>query len=84
MGLPKGTRGYRIQWINTGQNEGREAKKTGLREGDVIVAIEGKPIALTPERFHMHVRMNYKVGDTLPLTVLRERKQMQVELPLVD
>jgi hypothetical protein len=84
LNLPEGTRGYRIHWINTGQNEGREAKKAGLREGDVIVAVAGKPITLTPEQFHMHVRMNYTVGEALALTVLREGKQLQVELPLVD
>ena len=56
----------------------------GLREGDVIVAIDGKPITLTPERFHMHVRMNYKVGDALALTVLREGGRTEVKLPLVE
>jgi hypothetical protein len=82
--LAEGARAYRIQWINTGQSEGRKAKEVGLREGDMVVEVADKPIAWTPEQFQMHVRLNYKVGDELPLTVLRGGKRVRIVLPLVD
>ena len=82
--LPEDTKAYRIQWINSGHTEGRAAKKAGLKEGDLIVAINGKPVTLTPEQFHMHVRANYQVGDKLPLTITRDGQRQSIELTLVD
>jgi hypothetical protein len=82
--LGEGAKAYRIQWINADQSEGRKAKEAGLREGDLVVEVADKPISWTPEQFQMHVRMNYKVGDELPLTVVRGGKRVRVLLPLVD
>jgi type II secretory pathway component PulC len=82
--LPEGTRGYKIQWINTGEAQGRKAKESGLKEGDVITAVDGKPVTLTPEKFHMQVRMTKKVGDTLTFTILRGGNEQRIEMPLVD
>jgi len=82
--LADGARAYCVQWINTGQSEGRKAKEVGLREGDVIVEVADQPVSMTPEQFHMHVRMTHKVGDDLPLTVLRDGRRQRIVLPLVD
>jgi hypothetical protein len=82
--LEEGAKAYRIQWINRGESEGKKAFEAGLREGDFIIAIDGKPVTLTPEKFQMQVRTQYKVGDKLPLTILRNGKQLQIDLPLVD
>ena len=49
-----------------------------------MVAVDDKPVTMTPEQFHMHVRRNFKVGDKLPLTVVRNGKQERIELPLVE
>jgi hypothetical protein len=83
-GLPAGTRAYRIQWINGNRTEGRAAKQAGLREGDLVVEVDGQPVTLSPEQFHMHVRLNHKVGDKLALTIVRGGQRQPIELPLVE
>ena len=32
----------------------------------------------------MHVKLNYKVGDKLPLTLLRNGKRIRFDWPLTD
>ena len=54
----------------------------GLRQGDHIVAIEGKPVRMTPKQFNLHVKLNYKPGDKLPVTLLRNGKQVEFKWPL--
>lgn len=84
LNLPPGTKPLQIKWINTEQTEGRAARKAGLKEGDVIIALDKEPFRFGPEEFHMHVRMNYAVGQKLALTILRQGVQQDIELPLVD
>ena len=84
LGLPEGSKAYRIQFLNRSQDEGRAAYDVGLREGDFIVGIDGKPVTMEPERFHMWVRTTQKIGGTLPLTVVRKGEKKEIGLPLVD
>jgi serine protease Do len=75
-----------VKWINKGQPGGRAAFDAGLREGDLVVALDGKPLRFekSPE-FVMHVKLNYEVGQELPLTVLgKDGKQREVTINLVE
>jgi S1-C subfamily serine protease len=67
------------------------AEKAGLRGtrrndsgkivlGDLIVAIDGEPIRTTDDLFRVIDR--HKVGDVVPLTILREGKKMDVHVSL--
>jgi hypothetical protein len=73
-----------VKWINTGEPGGRAAKDAGLKEGDVVVALAGKPLQFEDApHFVMHVKLNYKPGDELPLTVLGKdgtRREVRVKL----
>jgi hypothetical protein len=83
--VPEGAKPLRVQFLNTAKPEGRAARDAGLRQGDVIVGYEGKPIAFaTPQDFQMDVRLNRRAGETMKLTVLRGGKRMDVAVPLVD
>jgi hypothetical protein len=73
-----------VKWINTGEPAGRAARDAGLNEGDVVVAVDGKPMRFedTPH-FVMHVKLTYKPGDVLPLTVVGkngQRRDVRVKL----
>lgn len=46
--------------------------------------MENKPLRLTSQQFNMHVKLNYEVGDKLPLTLLRNGKRIQFDWPLTD
>ena len=61
---------------------GSPAETAGLREGDVITAIDGKPTregsALTG-----FVRQ-YSAGDQVTLTLIRDGKEIQVPVTLAE
>ncbi len=67
------------------------AEKAGLREtrrgengklvlGDLIVAIDGKPVHTTDDLFS--VIDDHKVGDIVKITILREGRKMEVNVKL--
>jgi S1-C subfamily serine protease len=48
--------------------------------GDFIIAVKGQPVGSANE---LYARLkNFKVGDTVPLTILRDEQQMQVPVTL--
>jgi hypothetical protein len=59
------------------------AQQAGIRIGDVIVGIDGKRLEMTARQFEAFVRLNYTVGDTITLDVMRgkERWRIAVRLP---
>ena len=75
-----------IRWINMGSASGRSARDAGLKEGDIVTGLAGAPIptTMTVKGFHIHVQRNYKVGDELPLTVLRDGKKREIRVKLVE
>ena len=84
LNLPEGQHALRVQWININSPEGRAAKKAGLREGDFIVALGGKSFdeAISHRAFNTLVKLNYKSGEKLALSLLRKGKRIALELPL--
>ncbi len=84
LGLPEADAALEVRWINREGAGGQRAFDDGLREKDVIVAIAGQPFRFTTKQFNMHLKLNYKIGDTLPLTVLREGKREELKIRLVE
>ncbi len=58
------------------------AANAGFRQGDVITAVDGKPIASEAEL--RQAIQAHKIGDTMELTVLRNGKQMTVRVQLAQ
>ena len=63
-----------IKWINQNLPAGRELFKAGLKQNAVLVEYAGKPIEMDMRGMNADLRMNYKVGQRLPLTVMRGGK----------
>jgi len=82
--LPEGHRALEVRWINRDGAGGRQAYDDGLREKDVLVAVAGQPVNMTTRQFQMHVKLNYKVGDLLPVTVLRDGERKDLKIHLVE
>ena len=57
-------------------------KAIGLMAGDVVVALEGKPVDGTMDDFLALVRREYLVGDSIVLTVLRDGKPAELRITL--
>lgn len=83
LGIGRNDGALEVRWINRGAPGGRAAFEAGLRQGDVIVALDGKDVPNHPTRFQLHIKLNYKVGDRLPLTVLRNGRKKQISVELV-
>ena len=84
LNLPAGQHALKVKWINTGSKEGRAAYGAGLRLNDFVVGIAGKPFdnSINHRTFNLHVKMNYKSGQKLPLDLIRSGRKMRLDLPL--
>ncbi|MFN3194200.1 MAG: Trx7/PDZ domain-containing (seleno)protein [Aureliella sp.] len=82
--LSPGTTALMIKWINRGKPAGKAAVGAGLKQGDIILKAEGRPVPDSDQQFHAWVKMNYQSGQTLPLTVMRNGNEIEIELPLVE
>ena len=84
LNLPAGQHALKVQWINNGSAEGQAALKAGLKLNDFIIAMAGKPFdkAIDHDIFNAQVKLNYKSGQKLPLTLMRNGKRVPFEWPL--
>ena len=83
LNLPAGRKALKVKWINTNSPEGRKARDAGLRTGDFVIAVDGKPMGnMTPREFNTHVKLNYKPGQNLPITLWRNGKRIEFNWPL--
>lgn len=57
-------------------------KAVGLKAGDVVVALNGKPVDGTMDDFLGLVRREHLVGDTITLGVLRDGKPIELKMVL--
>jgi hypothetical protein len=58
------------------------AEQAGIRQNDVIIAIDGKSPEMTYRQLTAYVRLNYKVGDRVTYTVLRRGTRLEIALQL--
>jgi len=65
--------------VVVGVTQGSPAQRAGLREGDVIVALDGKPVAGLDDLHRLLT--DARVGVSNPLTVLRRTEKL--ELPVI-
>jgi predicted metalloprotease with PDZ domain len=54
--------------------------KAGLRKNDVVIEVDGKRERLGIRQFHAYCQMNHNYGDKLPMTVLRDGKELKLEM----
>ena len=82
LGIAEGQGALELKYINGSQPGGRAVRQSGLKVGDVIVAMDGEPVPNSTKEWQLALKLKYDVGDTMQLTVLRdgERRTFNVEL----
>jgi hypothetical protein len=86
LGLPPETFAFRVQYLVTWGHRaytGRNARKAGIRKGDVILAVDGKRDFESVEHFHSWFRLTKHVGQTIPVELMRAAETRVIELPVV-
>jgi S1-C subfamily serine protease len=58
------------------------ARQAGIRQGDILLGVDGKMLELTARQFGVYIRLNYKVGDRVVYHLLRAGKRMDVTITL--
>jgi S1-C subfamily serine protease len=71
--LPKET-GALVQSVE----DGSPAKRAGLRDGDIIVALEGQPVAGVDDLHRLLTEV--RVGVSCTLTVLRWTEKLELKV----
>jgi len=59
-----------------------QAAAAGVRAGDIVLGINGLELEMTMLQFNAYIRLNYEVGDTVTLNVIRDGKRLDVPLKL--
>lgn len=85
-GLPADGFAFRIQYFVTWgprRNTGINAGQAGLREGDLVLSAGGRDHFDSIEHFHAWFRLTRKVGELVPIEILRGEERLEIELPVV-
>src|SRR5262245_35378335 len=77
LGLPADGLALRVMHI-----WGDHARQAGVRNGDVVVEIDGVRKDLTIRQLHGHLQLHRDYGDTITLAVLRDGKRQELTMRL--
>jgi len=59
-----------------------KTRRAGIRSGDILIGIDGKPLSMTMRQFNAYVREKYNVGDQVVFNVIRNGRRMGVSMTL--
>ena len=82
--LDKDQSALEVRWINRGKPSGRTAFQAGLREGDVLLAVNGVPVPATAPQLQTLIKLNHKVGDELRFDITRKGVRKEISIKLVE
>jgi len=59
-----------------------QARKAGVRPGDIIFGVDNRKLEMTAYQFLTYVRGNYVKGETLTLNLIRDGKRLNLSMRL--
>ncbi len=86
FGIAKDVFAFRVGYLVTwGENRhtGVNARKAGIRKGDVVLSVGGKSDFVSERHFHAWFRLKQKPGGSVDVVLLRDGKKVKVRLPVV-
>ncbi|MEM7261973.1 MAG: PDZ domain-containing protein, partial [Planctomycetota bacterium] len=85
-GLPADTAAFRVDYLVTwGENKhlGGNAYRAGLRQGDLVLKVDGREFE-SGDHFHAWFRLTRKIGEKVPVEIVRGGKRKTVELTVAE
>lgn len=76
--MPPGDPALLVKWVF---GPDHLAKQAGLKAGDIIVAVDGKPVPADESHLMACVRLRHPAGDKARLTLLRGKDRIDVLRP---
>lgn len=64
------------------ENVSLQARKAGVRSGDIVVGLDGLKLEMRAYDFLLYVRNHYVQGETVTLEILREGKRLKLPMRL--
>lgn len=81
LGLDDKAVGLKVKHV--GQfGEHAAAKRAGVKQDDILVSVDGLQKPMTESDLFAHLLRNKKPGDTVEIGLLREGKNVKLELPI--
>jgi predicted metalloprotease with PDZ domain len=80
-GLPADALALRVTFLFPNHPTPREAE---LKSGDVVIALDGDRTQRNMRQFHAYCQLERDYGDRVPITILRDGREVQLTLPLRD
>jgi len=87
LGIEESVYAFRVNYVVTwGKHArtGKNARKAGLRKHDVVLSAAGKDDFTSTVHFHAWFRLTRKVGETVPIVILRKGERKTIELPVIE
>lgn len=82
-GIPVDRLALRVSFLFPGEKWAQS--RGNLKMGDIILDVNNKQLpAMNTRQFHAHFRLNFNVGDTVTLTVLRADQKMEIKVPCIN
>ncbi len=87
LGVPEGKYAFRVNYLvdwGAEAETGRNARKAGLRKGDVVLSVAGRDEFAGQDHFHAWFRLTRRVGETVDVVVLRDGGRQVIRLPVIE
>jgi predicted metalloprotease with PDZ domain len=68
--------------LQQGNFVSKPARDAGIRQNDVIVGVDDKPLEMTGRQFIAYVRLNYQVGDRITFNIIRNGQRLNLPMTL--
>jgi hypothetical protein len=87
LGLAEDAFALRVNYLVTwGEQErfGRNAERAGLRQGSIVVSIDGRTDFVNEAHFQAWFRLEKHPGDVVELALLEEGRRRTIRLPVIE
>ncbi|MBI4244038.1 MAG: PDZ domain-containing protein [Planctomycetes bacterium] len=76
--------GYKVESIQNNDRFGDNAKKAGIKKGDIILSADGKKDFKSSVHFQSWFVLTRKPGNTVNIEIIRNTNRLNIQLPVIE